>query len=103
MCRESNEERRVVRGHHARERWYNEQKDREVALWQAARSRVPLEMVREVQKLQAKRKRTGFSPAEQQRLDDHLHHYDLVMLIRASTAALLKQQGHDVDVLLTEE
>src|SRR5581483_2738107 len=50
------------------------------ALWQAARSRVPLEMAEAVQKLRAKQKRTNLTAAEQRKLDDLLHHYDLIML-----------------------
>jgi hypothetical protein len=73
------------------------------ALWRAARSRVPLEMAREVQKLKRKQQRVNLTEAERQKLDELLHQYDLVMLIRAKAAALLKQHGHDVDVLLTEE
>ncbi len=73
------------------------------ALWRAARSRVPLEIAREVQKLKRKQQRGSLTEAEQHKLDELLHQYDLVMLIRAKAAALLKQYGHDVDVLLIEE
>jgi plasmid stability protein len=73
------------------------------ALWQAARSRVPLEMAEAVQKLRAKQKRTSLTSAEQRKLDDLLHQYDLTMLLRAKAAVLLKQHGYDVDVLLNEE
>lgn len=73
------------------------------ALWRAARSRVPLEIAREVQKLKRKQQRGSLTEAERHKLDELLHQYDLVMLIRAKAAALLKQHGHDVDVLLIEE
>ena len=73
------------------------------ALWQAARSVVPLEMAEAVQKLRAKQKRSSLTSAEQRKLDDLLHHYDLIMLLRAKAVVLLKQHGYDVDVLLNEE
>ena len=73
------------------------------ALWQAARSHVPLEMAEAVQKLRAKQRRTGLTSTEQRKLDDLLHQYDLTMLLRAKAAVLLKQHGYDVDVLLNEE
>lgn len=73
------------------------------ALWRAARSRVPLDMAQEVQKLSAKGKRSSLTATEQHRLDNLLHQYDLVMLLRAKAAVLLKQHGHNIDTLLTEE
>lgn len=72
-------------------------------LWQTARSRVPLEMAEAVQKLRARQKRTGLTSTEQGKLNDLLHQYDLIMLLRAKAAALLKQHGYDVDVLLNKE
>ncbi|HEY7346858.1 MAG TPA: Arc family DNA-binding protein [Ktedonobacterales bacterium] len=72
------------------------------ALWRVARSRVPLEMAEAVQKLRTKQKRASLTSAEQFKLDELLHQYDLIMLLRAKAAVLLKQHGYDVNVLLTE-
>lgn len=71
------------------------------ALWQTARSRVPLEMAEAVQKLRAKQRRASLTAAEQRKFDDLLHYYDRVMLLRAKAAVLLKQHGHNINVLLT--
>jgi hypothetical protein len=72
------------------------------ALWRAARSRLSPEAAEELENLHFKRQREGRSRAEAQRARFLLRQYDRAMLIRAHAAALLKQRGHDVDVLLAE-
>lgn len=69
-------------------------------LWQAARNDLARRATAEMSRLQARRKRKGLSVAEQQRLAHLLRQYDRGILIRAEAAALLKQRGHDVDILL---
>lgn len=70
------------------------------ALWRAARNELAREAAEEIRRLRAKRERKGLSDAEKQRLADLLYQYDKGILIRAEAAALLKQRGHDVNVLL---
>jgi hypothetical protein len=70
-------------------------------LWQAARSRLPAEDAAEMEALHHKRDREGLSGEEKRRLEGLLKRYDRFMLVRAEAAALLKQRGHDVSVLLS--
>jgi hypothetical protein len=71
-------------------------------LWLAARSRLPAELSSELEELHHKRGREGLSEAEQERAARLLRQYEKCMLVRAQAAALLRQRGHDVSVLLTE-
>jgi hypothetical protein len=70
------------------------------ALWQAARSRLAVVMCRRTEKLHRKRQREGLMGAEAQALAELVRQYERAMLIRARAAALLKQRGHDVSVLI---
>jgi hypothetical protein len=70
------------------------------ALWRAARNDLARQASEERRRLRAKRERKGLSDAEKQRMGDLLDQYERGILIRAEAAALLKQRGHDVDVLL---
>lgn len=70
------------------------------ALWRAAHNTLAREAAEEIRRLRARRESKGLSVAEQQQLGDLLRQYDRGILIRAEAAALLKQRGHEVDVLL---
>jgi plasmid stability protein len=72
------------------------------ALWQAARSHLPLDVSDEIEELHLKGQREGLNTAEKQQLAGMMHQYERYMLIRAKAAALLKRRGYDVDVLLEE-
>ena len=69
-------------------------------LWQAARSRLPAEEAEELEALHHKRDREGLSDEEKRRLAGLMKRYERFVLLRAEAAALLKQRGHDVSVLL---
>ncbi len=73
------------------------------ALWQAARSHLPVKISDEIEELHLKRQREGLSAAEKQKLSAMMHQYERYMLIRAKAAALLKKRGYDVNVLLEEQ
>jgi plasmid stability protein len=68
-------------------------------LWLAARSTLPRKMARELENLHFKQQREGLTTREIERDQHLLHQYDRVMLIRAQAAVLLKERGHDIDVL----
>jgi hypothetical protein len=73
------------------------------ALWQTARSsKLAPNQSREIERLQHRRQRASLIPAEQQRLAHLLHQYRRALLVRAHAAGLLKDRGHNVDVLLEE-
>jgi plasmid stability protein len=73
------------------------------ALWQAARtSKLSPRQSREIEQLHFKRQRDGLTSAEQQRLTRLMHQYDKALLVRAHAVGLLKDRGHDVNVLLEE-
>jgi plasmid stability protein len=69
-------------------------------LWRAARNDLARKANVQIRRLQARRKRQGLTVDEQQRLNHLLRQYDRGILIRAEAAALLKERGHDVNVLL---
>lgn len=71
------------------------------ALWRAARTHLPADAVEELERLHLKRQREGLSASEVEQAAALLRHYERFMLVRAQAAALLKQRGHDVSVLLT--
>ncbi|WP_437755689.1 hypothetical protein [Sorangium sp. So ce1389] len=71
------------------------------ALWRAARTRLSSETAEELEQLHHKRQREGLSASEAERAAALLRHYERVMLVRAQAAALLKERGHDISVLLT--
>lgn len=71
------------------------------ALWRAARTRLPAEAAEELEGLHLKRQREGISALEAEQTAALLRQYERAMLVRAQAAALLKQRGHDVSVLLT--
>jgi hypothetical protein len=71
-------------------------------LWQAARMRLSSRSLARMASYNRRRGRgerlSDAQAADQQRL---LHEYDRVVLLRAHAAALLKERGHDVSVLLS--
>lgn len=69
------------------------------SLWRAARNDLAREAAEEIRRLRARRERKGLTLDERQRYADLLRQYDRGILIRAEAAALLKQRGHDVEVL----
>lgn len=71
----------------------------DATLWRAAKNDLAREAAEEIRRLRAKRERKGLTLDERQRYADLLRQYDRGILIRAEAAALLKQRGHDVDVL----
>jgi plasmid stability protein len=73
------------------------------ALWRAARSHLSTDVAAEMEQLHLKRQREGLTENETQTLNSLLHQYERTMLVRAQAAALLKQRGHDVSELVTNE
>jgi len=71
------------------------------SLWQAARNRMPVDAAEQLEQLHFKRQREGLTAAEVDEAAALLHRHERVMLVRARAAAMLKQRGHDVSVLLT--
>lgn len=71
-------------------------------LWAAARNPLAQQATEELRRLRAKRRRSGLSLAEWQHRDDLLRQYDRGILIRSHAAVLLKERGHDIDVLLEQ-
>jgi plasmid stability protein len=72
-------------------------------LWRAARQRLDAEKAAEIESLHLKRQRDGLSVSETQSLATLMQEYTRIMLVRARSAALLKQRGHDVAELLEDE
>jgi plasmid stability protein len=70
-------------------------------LWRAARSRFPTDDAERFEELNTKRQREGLADAEAGETAALVRRYERAMLVRAQAAALLKQRGHDVSVLLT--
>lgn len=71
------------------------------ALWRAARTRLSADAAQALEELHLKRQREGLSASEADEAAALLRHHERVMLVRAQAAALLKQRGHDISVLLT--
>ncbi|HZF52257.1 MAG TPA: hypothetical protein VE093_26565 [Polyangiaceae bacterium] len=72
------------------------------ALWRAARTCLASEKAAEIEELHLKRQREELSASEAEALAARMKEYTRIMLVRARAAALLKQRGHDVSVLLPE-
>jgi plasmid stability protein len=72
----------------------------DVALWQAARSRLPRAESDEVEELHFKQQSEGLTDAEKQRLAGLMHQYEKSLLIRSHALLLLKQRGQDITSLL---
>jgi hypothetical protein len=71
-------------------------------LWERARSRLADKALAELQSLHFKQQRVGLTRAERTRADDLCLQYDRTLLIRARAAALLKERGHDVSILIAK-
>lgn len=71
------------------------------ALWKAARSRLPAKEANRIRDLNYKHQKVGYLSTEEiQEQAELMHHYDRSMLVRAHATVLLKQRGHDVEVLV---
>src|SRR5262249_41759349 len=71
-------------------------------LWRAARQSLAPEKTSEIEELHLKRQRDGLSASEIEALVTLMKEYTRIMLVRARSAALLKQRGHDVSELCQE-
>jgi plasmid stability protein len=69
-------------------------------LWRAARQRIDAQKAGEIEALHLKRQRDGLSVFETESLATLMLEYTRTMLVRARSAALLKQRGQDVSELL---
>jgi plasmid stability protein len=70
------------------------------ALWRAARSRLPAPAAERLADLHVQRQRASLALAEIDELAALVRQYEQAMLVRARTAAILGQRGHDVSSLL---
>lgn len=71
------------------------------ALWRAARTTFPVGSASQLEDLHLKRQREGLTESESQIAATLLQQYERAMLVRAQAAALLKQRGYDISVLLS--
>ena len=71
-------------------------------LWRAARQSLAPEKSSEIEELHRKRQRDGLSASEIEALATLMKEYTRIMLVRARSAALLRQRGHDVSELCEE-
>ena len=69
-------------------------------LWEIGRIHLPDKHIEEIEKLRLRSGAGGLTRADEDRLVWLVRETDRVMLMRAEAAALLKQRGHDVQVLL---
>ncbi len=69
------------------------------ALWRAARSELPEESRERLEALNFKQQSEGLESTEHTALEQLLHTYDRVMLVRAYAARLLQERGHEVSTL----
>ena len=69
------------------------------ALWRAARSELPEESRERLEALNFKQQSEGLDSTGHTALEQLLHTYDRVMLVRAHAARLLQERGHDVSAL----
>jgi hypothetical protein len=74
----------------------------DAALWEAARSRMNPAAAERLQALNLKQQRDGLTAAEEIESDGLIQEYERAMLVRAQAAALLKERGHDISVLLVK-
>ena len=69
-------------------------------LWQAAQHTLPQRATRRLRALSRHQQERTLSVAEEQELELLLDQLEDVGLVRAKSAALLKERGHDVSILL---
>lgn len=72
----------------------------DAALWQAARRLFPGASAGELEALHFKRQQASLTAEETRRAAELLDAYDQYVLLRSEAAALLKQRGYDISVLL---
>jgi hypothetical protein len=72
-------------------------------LWRAAKQNLHEEKASDIEALHLKRQKDGLSTSETEALATLMKEYTRIMLVRSRSAALLKQRGHDVSSLLTED
>lgn len=75
----------------------------EQELWQAARLTAPSDKTDRMQQLVEKQQLEGLTEGEQQEAQLLSHFFNRIMLVRAKAAVLLKEQGKNIDSLLTDE
>ena len=64
-------------------------------LWRVAQSKLTVEESERMHELMSTRQRVGLSTPEESEAEGLLYRYDRNMLLRAQSAALLKERGHD--------
>lgn len=72
-------------------------------LWRLAREAMSRQACEELETLNAKNRDVGLSRAESAARSRLLHEYERTMLIRAQSAKLLKDRGHDISGILTAQ
>ncbi|MEW5941190.1 MAG: hypothetical protein AB1750_16120 [Chloroflexota bacterium] len=70
------------------------------SLRRAARTKMKASESAQMEKLHLKRQQVGLNASEAQALANLVRQYEKIMLVRAQSAALLKQRGHDISELL---
>src|SRR5215218_1811113 len=75
----------------------------DAALWQAARTRLPIPDSERMEELHRIDRRADLSGAEAQELADLERQYEKVLLVRSHAARLLAQRGQDIHGLLSGE
>ncbi len=70
------------------------------ALWRLARSHLSRQESTELEDLHLKRQSEGLTPGEKARASFLVGHYERAMVLRAHSARVLKERGHDVSDLL---
>lgn len=68
----------------------------DAALWQAARSALPLESAERLEDLHFKQRSEGLTAEEAAEVTRLLARYEHYLLVRAEAAVLLKERGYDV-------
>lgn len=68
----------------------------DTALQRAASTTMPPDEISLMEQLTLKQQREGLTADERQRLEQLLHRYERIMLVRAQASVLLKRRGHDV-------
>lgn len=69
-------------------------------LWRAAKNRLPVRKAAALEALHLKRQSEGLTPMESEAVAALMKEYTRILLVRAKAAALLRERGQDVSVLL---
>ncbi|HSH04629.1 MAG TPA: hypothetical protein VLL52_19110 [Anaerolineae bacterium] len=75
----------------------------EEELWRAARLTAPEEKSERMQALVEKQSLEGLTPAEKEESQLLSDYFNQIMLVRAKSAVLLKELGHDISILVDDE